>query len=402
MAIPLVVNGVTFQYPQQFDKNWGPTLTGWSSAVTSGMLQKAGGAFTLTAEVDFGSSFGIKVKSIKSEEASIAHSGFLRLANASAGIVWRNALDGADLPLTVNASNQLTFNGVNVGATTSLTDSHILVGNASNQPADVAMSGDITITNAGVTALGAGKVLNANINASAAIALSKLASTSAYYWYTANAAGVLTPQAVTPAMAVITDANGLPTASTVTATELGYVHSVTSAIQTQIDSKVAKAGDTMSGVLNMASHKITSLATGSSASDAVAYSQLKLLQTVVGTLVGSATTTSTTFVSTGLSVNITPTSASSRILIMASGTFQTVGNNGRLTIYRDSGNVAAANGIVRQQDHIQASASLSIIDSPATTSAVSYAVFFLSENGASTVQFGDTNLTASIIAMEIV
>src|ERR1019366_1776824 len=34
-----------------------------------------------------------------------------------------------------------------------LTDSHIIVGNSSNLGADVAMSGDVTITNAGVTAI---------------------------------------------------------------------------------------------------------------------------------------------------------------------------------------------------------------------------------------------------------
>lgn len=164
MSVPLIINGVTFNYPQQFDLNWGPTLTNWSTAVTNGMLQKAGGAFTLTSEVDFGASFGLKVLSLKSKETNIAATGILRLANASTGVVWRNALNSADLALTVNSSNQLTFNGINVGAATSLTDSHIFVGNASNQPADVAMSGDITIANTGVTAIGSKKVLIGNIN----------------------------------------------------------------------------------------------------------------------------------------------------------------------------------------------------------------------------------------------
>jgi len=271
MAIPLTINGVTFQYPQQFDKNWGPTLTNWSSAVTSGMLQKAGGSFPLTAEVDFGGSFGMKVLSIKSEESNIATTGFMRLANASTGIVWRNASNSADLVLTVNSSNQLTFNGTSIGATTSLTNSHILVGNVSNQPADVAMSGDITITNAGVTSIGAGKISDSQINASAAITLSKLAPTTAYYWYVANASGVLTPQAVTASRAVATDSNGLPTASSVTSTELGYLSGVTSAIQTQINGKLSKSGDTMSGVLNMGSNKIISVTNGSNSGEVVTF-----------------------------------------------------------------------------------------------------------------------------------
>lgn len=46
-----------------------------------------------------------------------------------------------------------------------LASSHVLVGNSSNVAADVAMTGDITISNAGLTAIGAGKVLLAMLGA---------------------------------------------------------------------------------------------------------------------------------------------------------------------------------------------------------------------------------------------
>lgn len=55
-----------------------------------------------------------------------------------------------------------------------LTNGHIYVGNASNIATDVAMTGDVTISNTGVTAIGAGVIVNADINAAAAIAFSKL------------------------------------------------------------------------------------------------------------------------------------------------------------------------------------------------------------------------------------
>lgn len=55
-----------------------------------------------------------------------------------------------------------------------LTSAYIFVGNGSNVATGVAMSGDITITNAGVTAIGAGVIVNADVNASAAILASKL------------------------------------------------------------------------------------------------------------------------------------------------------------------------------------------------------------------------------------
>lgn len=48
-----------------------------------------------------------------------------------------------------------------------------------------------------------------------------------------------TAAAITAACALISDANGIPTHSSVTSTELGYVSGVTSAIQTQLDSKVS-------------------------------------------------------------------------------------------------------------------------------------------------------------------
>jgi hypothetical protein len=55
--------------------------------------------------------------------------------------------------------------------------------------------------------------------------------------------------AITANRALSSDASGIPVASSVTDTELGYVSGVTSAIQTQLNAKVNKAGDTMTGDL---------------------------------------------------------------------------------------------------------------------------------------------------------
>lgn len=57
----------------------------------------------------------------------------------------------------------------------SLLDGKILIGNGSNLSAAVTPTGDVTISNAGVTAISAGVIVNADVNASAAIAYSKLA-----------------------------------------------------------------------------------------------------------------------------------------------------------------------------------------------------------------------------------
>ena len=101
-----------------------------------------------------------------------------------------------------------------LGAT--LNDGQIFVGNGSNVATGVAVTGDISITNAGVTAIAAGVIEDADINASAAITLSKLA-------------------AVTASRALVSDGSGFVSVSSVTSTELGYVSGATSNIQSQLN-----------------------------------------------------------------------------------------------------------------------------------------------------------------------
>ncbi len=367
------------------------------------MLQKAGGSFPLTAEVDFGTSFGINVLSLKSTTLPRAATGFMRLANNQA-IVWRNQANSADLPLVADASNQLTYNGIAIGATAALTNSHILVGNVSNQPADVAMTGDITITNAGVTSISNGTIVNADINAAAAIALSKLATTTPFSWITADSGGVLSSTSVTASKAVASDSSGLPVASSTTAAELAFVSGVTSAIQTQINTKLAKAGDTMTGVLNMGGNKIQSVANGTSASDAVNFGQLRYFQTVQGTNTTTFTTTSTSYADTHLTATITPTSASNRIKITVS-TVASTSSNERAIYGVNRGSHLTTAGFVQTQVIGQilggASVCFSYIDSPATTAPVQYVVEIKSGAGGS---ISDCPLggLASIILEEII
>ena len=58
----------------------------------------------------------------------------------------------------------------------SISAGSVLLGNVSNVPTATALSGDVTINSSGVTAISSGVIVNADINASAAIALSKLAT----------------------------------------------------------------------------------------------------------------------------------------------------------------------------------------------------------------------------------
>ena len=115
MPINLTINGVTYQYPEKDDQDWGEQATAWAQAATEGMLQKAGGSFDLTAEVDFGNAFGIQALYYSTRAADAAAAGQFRLGNADE-INWRNGADSADLTLSV-ISDELWFNGVNLSST---------------------------------------------------------------------------------------------------------------------------------------------------------------------------------------------------------------------------------------------------------------------------------------------
>lgn len=98
-----------------------------------------------------------------------------------------------------------------------------------------------------------GSIVNADISNSAAIARSKIATgTTNRLVINDSSTGALTEaSAITASRALISDANGIPTHSSVTSTELGYVSGVTSSIQTQINSKLNLSGGTMSGSIDM-------------------------------------------------------------------------------------------------------------------------------------------------------
>lgn len=172
MSELIVFNGVGFVIPDPGDEDWGQNVTDFLVAIPTGCLQKTGGTFTLTADVNFGASFGLLSTYYKSRSSNVASAGVVRLANTDL-VEWRNFANSGNNLLGVNASDQLIYNGTPLEFN-SLADSHIFVGNASNVATDVPMTGDIGISNTGVTAIQSGVIVNADVNASAAIAYTKL------------------------------------------------------------------------------------------------------------------------------------------------------------------------------------------------------------------------------------
>jgi hypothetical protein len=76
----------------------------------------------------------------------------------------------------------------------------------------------------------------------------------------------------------------------------------------------------MSGAtIAMGTQKITGLGNGSATTDAAAYGQMKVLQYVTVTTTTGTSTSSSTYQSTNLTLNITPSSVSSKVYVMAFG-----------------------------------------------------------------------------------
>ena len=135
-----------------------------------------------------------------------------------------------------------------------------------------------------------------------------------------------------------------------------------------------------------------------------------VLQVVQGTQdVGTGSITSSSFVNTGLSVSITPTSANSKILVIHSGNFNTQSATSwaDLTLYRDIsstlthlGYTNGFNGIYGDADD-HTSSSINYLDSPNTTSSVVYRIYIKSRNGTTGVRFNPDGHRTTLIAMEI-
>lgn len=293
------LNGVQYTLPQFNDTGWGANtgnvLTQYMAAIADVTLQLSGGAFTLTAETDFGANFGLKALYIKSETTNPASAGVLRLAKTDS-IKWRNNANGADIALAIDGSDNLQYAATKV----------LLSGAVVN--ADINASAAIAYSKLALTGhivdgdMTAGTLTNTSINASAGIALTKLA-------------------AATPSTAAVFAGSGFLASSVVTSTELSYVSGVTSAIQTQLNGKQASGtyiANPLTGDLAAGSHKITGLANGTASGDAAAFGQIGVLQTITGTYATQASSTSSTMADTGISVAITTKVSTSRVLIKAS------------------------------------------------------------------------------------
>jgi hypothetical protein len=106
-------------------------------------------------------------------------------------------------------------------------------------------------------------------------------------------------------------------------------------------------------------------------------------------------TTSTSFQTTNLSASITPTNASRRVKITVHGVLDSLNQStmsALLTIARGTTDLSTGNGFTNNSGNVatlvRCSASMMYIDSPATTSSVTYNVRLRGDTNSSTVTFG--------------
>lgn len=252
-SVSVTINGTGYTIPTTGEKGWGSAVTTWIQAASSHLLQKSGGAFTLGAEVDFGATYGLKSTYFKSRATNPASTGSVRLGNTE-GVYWRNAANSANLGLTVDASNILTFAGNPLVSSSAMTANRPVITTTGGQlttEATLAVSrggtGQDFSAATGVPIIGAGAftteaqlaparggtgqnfsastglvkfsagtasvatLMNADVNAAAAIDRSKIANGTADHVIINSAAGVMTSEAQ---LAITRGGTGAATATT--------------------------------------------------------------------------------------------------------------------------------------------------------------------------------------------
>ena len=116
-------------------------------------------------------------------------------------------------------------------------------------------------------------------------------------------------------------------------------------------------------------------------------------------------TTSTSFVATSMTASITPRFSTSKILIMTTSAGRTTNSNtaSLYTVYRNSTNLGGSDGlqiINESSGALWCSAAITYLDSPATTSATTYTIYFRASSGTAYFGWGTTQ-PQQIVLMEI-
>jgi hypothetical protein len=222
-------------------------------------------------------------------------------------------------------------------------------------------------------------------------------------------------------------ASAAPAPSTVSATELGYIDGVTSAIQTQINSKIGQSTAINPTIVDAKGDIIAAsaadtparLAVGANATVLTADSAEatgmkwaapagggKVLQVVYANYSTATNASGSSNTDSGLTATITPTSNTSKILVLAqlNGCSKTGADIYMSAfLFKDSTSILqfAARYLEDGTSNLRRDGGVgcSYLDSPATTSATTYKVVFRNPEGVGTltVQYLSANSTITLL-----
>jgi hypothetical protein len=211
--------------------------------------------------------------------------------------------------------------------------------------------------------------------------------------------------------------SALPSAASITGAELVPVVQSNVTVQATVAKILTSPKITGSPILTSAGGGLITLTPVSTASDFTLTVPAKtstidtlartgnVLQVVSATYSTSVLSTSASYADTGLTATITPTSATSKILVLVSqaGLDNSAANNGvNLKLYRDSTAIVT----FAQFDgfggiSFNNTSSVNYVDSPSTTSATIYKTQFARAAGAGTAYVQSNSPTSTITLMEI-
>lgn len=183
-------NGVSYTIPATGEENWSGTtgVDGLIISLAQNGFNKGGGLFTLSADVDFGGTAGLKAIYYKSR-GTVSTAGILRLAKTES-VGWRNNADSGNNLLTTDTSDNLTYNGTIIHSSTgivpvaaggtglsSYTSGDLIYATGATTLSKLAIGSANKVLTTNGTAPSWNLIANANIDVAAAIAYSKLSLT---------------------------------------------------------------------------------------------------------------------------------------------------------------------------------------------------------------------------------
>jgi len=143
--------------------------------------------------------------------------------------------------------------------------------------------------------------------------------------------------------------------------------------------------------VNLASNVTGTLPTGNGGTGATSFSPGKVLQVSQDSLTSQFSTTSTSFIATGLDINFTPSSASSKVLISFMLNNYAISSNTVTfySLYRDSTNLGNTDedtngvGLLRGYTNVHHGYPMgqTFLDTPNTTSQIHYEVYARTNSG---------------------